>query len=274
MQVRSCFHGATLPAAFLAAATLLIAGCGQGDYDSRVSEVGQHLKTRSKKAADGQLTKDYLSVMDIARTPQGVKFRLPTVFATAQSLNADAPGAKVAHVDIPGFCYTLQVMLADDSGKQIPAYCYLYSAKKATHPPDKLRELIQQASVAIDPNSKWFEASNEPGQPSGQYLLKVGGNHDFLVNGTVEKLPGHLFLSTYETAENIVIIGWRYELNSMKKANLSDAISASVDSALLDVPGAAAPAPGGPAPAAAPMPMPGVAPMPMPPGGPPGPVVP
>lgn len=256
---RSGRASTSLAIALLCTGVMLISGCGQSEYEARMSQIST---TLAKRGGGDLLLKDYFSVTDAASVSKGIKFKLPTLFSGAKvkSLGADVPTAKISQVDIPGFCYTLQTTLADDAEKQFPAYCYLYAMPKATTQLEPLKATIKQALVAIDPTFDW-NVGTVDGDPKRLPLhyKSAKGTFDFEVNGAVEKQPGTLAVFLVEGAENYVLIGWRYEQKSAVKNNLLEAVANSMVTMVPDGP---TPDGGAAAPAANPMPMPGQEPPP------------
>lgn len=250
--------------ASLGASAALLAGCGQGEYDLRMSNVGQSMARRGADAAANRLEAGFHSITD-STGPTGIKFRRPQAFVPpkGKQLGAAEAGAKFAQVDIPGFCYTLQATLADNNNGQIPAYCYVFAAPKATTPIETVKGLLTQALAPVAPNMSWT-TGNVGGLPMNS--ATAAGNFDFEVNGAPQSMAGTMSISLVEGAEKFVMIAFRYENASAKKNDLPVAISESIQSLSAD----------GPAPAPGPAPPGPMAPGPMPPGpmqppGPPGP---
>ena len=222
---------------------VISAGCGQGEYDSRMSGAAASI---ARRAASGpqELTKDHAPVRG-TQGPAGLKVRFPTLFTTeTKSLDASQPKAKLLQSDLPGFCYTMERILADDAGKNIPAYCYLYAVPSSEAV--KVHTQLQSSAAGIGP-ANW---SNNPPvkSPTGDIavkVLKVAGDMDFEVNGANERLPGQLEIYSFNAGANEVIIGWRAANSAARKHGLFDAVRASMASAQLDAP-AAAPAPAAP----------------------------
>lgn len=233
---------------FVVVASLFFAGCGQATYDARMAAAPAMIKKRTEEGDTKALTKDFFSVTDAANAKQGVKFKLPSAFSgdAVKSLAADAPNAKVATVDIPGFCYSLQTTVPDDSGKQVPAYCYFYSVPKAEKQRAEIEESIKATLVQLQPTIAWQPAT-KPGRPAGGGIT-FNGNFDFMIDGMNQNLPGQLAIHSFETDVNTVFVAWLTENKSATKANLTGAISKSMDTAVADTAEAAAPAPA-PAPA-------------------------
>lgn len=231
----------------IASAFLTCAGCGQSTYDARMANAPAMIKKRSAEGDSKLLTQEFLSLADSAGVKQGVKFKLPSAFAKDgfKSLGASDPNAKIAQADIPGFLYSIEIQLADEAGKQYPAYCYFYAVKKAMTPRADLEELIKQALGQIQNTAAWQPVA-KPNQPPGA-VMSITGNFDFTVNGMTENLPGQLSVHSFETDENVVLVGWLYENKSQQKNSLASAIAKAMDTATFDK-DAAAPAPA-PAPA-------------------------
>jgi hypothetical protein len=264
----------------IGAGVLLTAGCGKSEYEARMGQI----KSVLSKRGSGGGSSDFFTVVDAASVPQGLKFPMPPTFKgkNVTSIGEGNPQAKVPQVDIPGFCYTLEVQLDDDTGKKIPAYCYMYSAKKATHPTEQVRVAIRQGMAKHSSVATWA-------QQGGYTSIRADATFDFNVDGAVQKLPGTLILYGFDTPENFVVIGWLYEKASGGKVALPANIATAMDLHRMDAPAAAAAAPGadpagGPA-APAPMPdaaaapaaapaAPGPGALPAAPGPAPGPVVP
>jgi hypothetical protein len=245
---RFCF---SLAIAAIGAGVLLTAGCGKSEYEARMGQI----KSVLSKRGSGGGSSDLFTVVDAASVPQGLKFPMPPTFKgkNVTSIGEGNPQAKVPQVDIPGFCYTLEVQLDDDTGKKIPAYCYMYSAKKATHPTEQVRVAIRQGMAKHSSVATWA-------QQGGYTAIRADATFDFNVDGAVQKLPGTLILYGFETPENFVVIGWLYEKASGGKVALPANIATAMDLHRLDAPPATAPAAapgadpaGGPA-TAAPMP--------------------
>jgi hypothetical protein len=233
----------------LAGTLLVVTGCGQGTYDARMAAAPAMIKKRSEEGDGKLLTKEFFSITDTPGAKQGVKFKLPTAFTgSVDSLGANDPGAKVSQADIPGFLYSIRTKVADDTGKQIAAYCYLYSVKKAEKPRADLEELIKQALGQLQNTAAW-QPVTKAGRPPGG-MISITGNFDFPVDGVNQNLPGQLVIHSFEADQNTVFVGWMYENKSAQKSNLAGAVSKAMDTAALDTAEAA------PVPAPAPMPAP------------------
>lgn len=218
---------------------IFIAGCGQGEYDSRMSGAAAAIARRA--ASGSQELAAAHSAVQSSAGPQGLKVRFPTLFtAQTTSLNATQPGAKLMQIDLPGFCYTMERPLADDAGKTIPAYCYLYAVPKGEA--DNLHNLIQQAALG---GAVWTD-SPAVQSPTGNIavrMLKSTGGMDFMVNGASERLPGQVEVYSFDAGANRVVIGWLAANSVATKHKFFAAVKASMATAQLDGPAApAAPA--------------------------------
>ncbi len=218
---------------------LTLIGCGKGEYDARLDNF---TTVMSKRAANAPaiLTTEFFPVTDPANKPIGFKFKLPTLFTGSEvkSLGADTARAKLMKVDLPGFCYTMERPLADDSGKNIPAYCYLFVINKTTGVPDDFKNQILAAITPIDGAAAWTDAP-----PAGTIpvrLLKATGNLEFEINGAMENLPGQIEVYSLDAGANQVFVGWRAATSSGTKHKVFDAVRASMATAQIDAP---APAP-------------------------------
>jgi hypothetical protein len=217
----------------------VVLGCGKGEYDSRMSGAAAAI---ARRAASGpqELAATHSAVRNNAG-PQGLKVRFPTLFtAQTTSLDASQPRAKLMQVDLPGFCYTMERPLTDDAGKNIPAYCYLYSVPQAEA--DALHNQIQQAALG---GATWVD--NPPAGNIAVKMLKSVGDMDFDINGAVERLPAQVEVYSFAAGANRVVIGWRAATSVATKHKLFEAVRSSMNSAQLDAPAAAAPAPAAPA---------------------------
>jgi hypothetical protein len=171
--------------------------------------------------------------------------RFPLLFtAQTTSLDASQPKAKLMQVDLPVFCYTMERPLADEAGKNIPAYCYLYSVPQAEA--DNLHNQIQQAALG---GATWTD--NPPIQSQtgniAVKMLKSVGDMDFDINGAIERLPAQVEVYSFAAGANRVVIAWRAANSVATKHKLFEAVRSSMNSAQLDAPAAAAPAPAAPA---------------------------
>jgi len=241
MHVRSTFHATNLPVAILVAVTLPIAGCGQGDYDSRVATISQVIEIRKSQRAKDLVSPGIFSLLDSASKPQGIRFQLPVDFvgSTVKSLGADVPRAKIPQLDLPGFCYTLEATPADSPEKPVPAYCYLHAVSKAANPTDQLKQTIKQQVAAIDPAADWKPV--KANLPTSMIAMK--GTFEFEVNGMTENLPGVMAIYVVEGTENIGIIGWRFHDTPINNLKLGNGIKFGMEVASPDVPVAPMPAP-------------------------------
>ncbi|QDU28549.1 hypothetical protein ETAA8_36520 [Anatilimnocola aggregata] len=251
MLVRLHISLASSGLAVCSALVLMLGGCGQGEYESRMGNIGQMMAARQAALVNNLVMKEYFPVTDPTNAPSGVKLRLPLKFSGGQatSLGADIARAKLAQFDIPGFCYTLETMVADDAGKQLPTTLHLYVVSKKTTTAQQLRDSIKQQAVVVSPEANWVlvPAGKAPGALAGN-MIAVTGNFDFEMNGTIENLPGTIRLYMYETPENIVILGFRHDSSTgNEKGKLALSIAFALSSVALDVP---APAPAAAAPAA------------------------
>ncbi|WP_254511772.1 hypothetical protein [Anatilimnocola floriformis] len=233
----------SIPGVLLAAA---IVGCGQGEYDARAGGAKAAITRRANEGPQ-ELAKDYATVRSAAGS-SGLKVRFPSLLtAQTTSLDASKPGAKLLQADLPGFCYTMQRPLADDAGKTIPAYCYLYFVPKAEA--DNLHNLVQ-AAAAMAGGGAWGD--NPPVKaPTGDIavkFLKCAGDMEFEVNGANERLPGQIEVYSFDAGANRVIVAWRAATSVDTKHKLFAAVKSSMASVQLDGPAPAAPA--APAPAA------------------------
>jgi hypothetical protein len=233
---------------FAIVAVMLMAGCGQATYDARMAAAPAMIKKRTEAGDSKALTPEFFSVTDTASAKQGVKFKLPAAFSgdAAKSLAADAPNARNPLVDIPGLLYAIQITVPDDAGKQVPAYCYLHSVKKAEKQRAEIEESIKATLVQLQPTIAW-QPVTKPNRPAGG-AITYSGNFDFAIDGMNQNLPGQLAIHSFETDVNTVFVAWLTENKSATKANLTGAISKSMDTAVADTAEAAAPAPA-PAPA-------------------------
>lgn len=217
---------------------LLLTGCGQGEYDSRMSGAAGAIARRSAKGPQ-ELAQNHSPVQNSAG-PQGLKVRFPTLFtAQTTSLDVTKPNAKLMQIDLPGFCYTMERPLADDAGKSIPAYCYLYAVPKADA--NNLHNLIQQAAIG---GAAWADnpAIQSPTGNIAVKMLKSTGDAEFTVNGAIERLPAQVEVYSFDAGVNQVVIGWKAASSVATKHKFFEAVKASMASAQLDGPAAPAPA--------------------------------
>lgn len=228
--------------ATVGAGAALLTGCGQGEYDQRMSAASQAIARRAADAASNRLEGSFQSIMDPSGGPTGIKFRRPAVFVppSGKAVAAGDPNAKIAQADIPGFCYALQTTLADNNNQQVPAYCYVFAAPKASTPIEPVKELIKQGLAAAAPNLNWT-MGNVGGLPL--HSATASGTFDFEVNGAPQPMTGTILFSIVEGPEKFVMIAFRYEDASAAKASLPAAISDSIQSISSDVPAAAPPGP-------------------------------
>jgi hypothetical protein len=228
---------------------VLVAGCGQGEYDARMDTAASAIAARGKAAQGETLMPAFFKVVDANQAPQGLQLKLPMLFGQQTTNLGDIPRAKFSPTDIPGFCFTMERPLADDAGKQIPAYCYVYSVNKATTPADALHTTIQSAVSAFDPAAAWNNSA-----PAGSIpvkLLQAKGNMEYeLAGAVIESLPSKLQLYSLDAGANQIVIGFRAADSVSTKHKFFEAAAQSISTAQLDT-GAAAPAP-----APAPMPNP------------------
>jgi hypothetical protein len=231
--------------ATVGASAALLAGCGQGEYDTRMN--GAKPK-RGGAAGDGggRLEGNFRSVSD-STGPTGIKFKVPSVFVPpkGKQLGATEPNAKLAQADIPGFCYTLQTTLPDNNSQPVSAYCYVFAAPKATTPIESVKDLIKQGFASAAPNLSWT-TGNVGGLPL--HSATAAGTFEFDVNGAIQQLPGTISFSIVEGAEKFVMVAFRYENGSAAKNQLPAAIGDSVQSFASDAPAAAPPGPAPPGP--------------------------
>ena len=217
-----------------------VTGCGQGEYDARLSSAKAAIARRGAEGPQ-ELTKDYAAVRNAAGST-GLKIRFPAVFtAQTASLDASKPGAKMLQSDLAGFCYTMERKLADDAGKNLPAYCYLYSVPKGEA--DALHTAIQTAAAAAG-GGGWTDnpAVKAPTGDIAVKMLKAAGDMDFDNNGNNERLPGQLEVYSFDAGANRVIVGWRAANSVDTKHKFFSAVRSSMASAQLDGPAPAAPA--------------------------------
>lgn len=190
-----------------------------------------------------ELIADHSTVMDATnKVSQGLKVRLPSIFGGHTNfLDASQPNAKLLQADLPGFCYTMETLLDDDAGKNIPTSIYMYSVPQAGA--DALHNSIQQAA----PGATWVDA---PAVGTiAVKTLKSAGDMEFSLKGAIERLPATVDVYSFDAGANRVVIGWRVANSVATKYKFPGLITASMATAQLDVPGAVAPMP-------MPMPMP------------------
>jgi hypothetical protein len=226
---------------------IVIAGCGQSEYDSRMDGALAVSKKRGGGGAnDAFLAKDYVTIADAAGRSTGIKFKLPAAFSNATRLGPEVPAAKLAQAEIPGLCYTLQITLADNAQKQYPAYCHVYAVPKAETQLDSLKDTIKQGVAAIQP--KDWTVGTVGGVPTGLpiHYMSPKGNMDFEVGGAVEQAAGTIAIFIVEGTNDYAVVAFRYENNSGQQGKLLDGVASSM---VTFVPEGAAPANPAPAPA-------------------------
>lgn len=197
----------------------------------------------AQRAAAGpqDLAATHSAVQNGAKVSQGLKVRFPTLFtAQTTALDASKPNAKLMQIDLPGFCYTMERPLADEAGKAIPAYCYLYAVPVAEA--DGLHNSIQQAALG---GAAWSDSPAVNNIPLK--TLKAAGEMDFTVSGANERLPCQVEVYSFDAGANRVVIGWRAANSVATKHKFFEAVRSSMASAQLDAPAAAPAAPMAPA---------------------------
>jgi hypothetical protein len=225
--------------------TLLLTGCGQGEYESRMD--GALAKAASRGGGGGGgggtagLSPDYFSVTSPDKKKIGIKFKLPAQFVGKEipSVSIKESGAIIPGIvgDFP-IC-TLQATFVDDTGKQVAATCYMFDVFKTAFTRKALEEWIQAESLKLDPQAA-FKALGNSGQPP-RSVLQLNSNFDFLVDSTKENRAGQLLIHSFETDLSTVFVCWVIENQSQQKAKLADVISKSMDTAVLEPPEITAP---------------------------------
>lgn len=233
----------------------LVTGCGQSVYDARMQQAlaanQKRMATTSSKD-ERDLAPDYTSITNSANVPQGIKFKLPKLFATnkTQKAELDSTG-KFVFAGIPGHCFTLKTIVTEDDkvaaaaggeidarekGKEVSAYCYVYSIKKSEMPKAQVEDAIKKTLAEYQLQTEPLKTGN---LPFTRIWTTVANNFEVEVAGKLQVYPSTLSLYTFETDENTIVVGWMVSGNS----ELSFAKERAMNSAVLDKPAAPAPAP-------------------------------
>lgn len=186
----------------------LIAGCGQGEYDSRMAGALGASARRAKQAEQNQLVPEFFSTVGANPFAQTVKLKYPAGFRTRgfTSING-VPRAWFTPAALPGQGLTLEMQLPDDAGKQLPASLYTLCVESDKTPRDQMLTAIQTPVATIDPAAAWVDA--QVGSFAGK-RLEAKGNMEFeFASGTKETLPGKLLLFWLENGTTQSVIGFR-----------------------------------------------------------------
>lgn len=214
--------------ASLGVGAALLAGCGQGEYDRRMGNIGSVLARRPKGGGDagggggGTVAADPVSLP--TGTRPGLRMRVMSLFNTeTNTLPSTMPRSKLMGQDLPGFCYTWERPLAEDSGRKIPAYMYVYAIPKPQS--DDLYNQIQQALSTLGA-SGWVDAAPINNIPVK--TIRASGAMTFEVDGAETSLPGVIEGYSIDGGSMQFFLLYRAEDNVANKHRFWQGVKASV----------------------------------------------
>ena len=186
----------------------LIAGCGTGEYKSRL----QATLVRAGQTAKFDLhlhatTTDFSAS---GREKPGVSVRLPKLFDGS----ANNAIGQLKLLALPGFWYSMEKLHRDASGKNLAVYVGFGWVPKADKKEADLQaELLAQLKASL-PNAAWQDVKAETPQGGTVDLKMLSGTgpQDFNTGAEdkpVEKVEGQYRLYLVPGSNDHVLIAWR-----------------------------------------------------------------
>lgn len=231
-----------------------LSGCDLGTYNARFKERTVLLDEQSELA--GLLkTDEYHEILLPDQSPTGVKVLMPAGFVNGQmavyreaQIRAEPLRAIPPGIRLPGFSSTFERVTPDTEGNTIGYYVYQAIVPKTEMTVDDVKAAIdeQLATVFPDAGARW--EPTELLSPTGQYTnwekLRLISTQDFVefkpgaTDPTFRKLDGHFVLGVHETANYIVIMGFRVPAPLNDQLNFLNTADATMGSIISGTPSA------------------------------------
>ena len=181
--------------------TLVLAGCGSGDYNRRMETTITKLNEAGDMAA--AVYAQASEVLDTAGSPTGISLRLPVFIGSdAKALRAGDAGARPPFVNLPGYSYGYEVQVGGQ-----PAYAYFAAVAASGKTAEAITQEIQAQISKAFSSATWQDtpvASPEGGSVNVK-LLSVIGSQAF----GAEAQEGRFDLYLVSSATHHVLLGWR-----------------------------------------------------------------
>jgi hypothetical protein len=222
----SCPSRRVLPAWVLAWLPLAVAGCGQAEYDQRLSA-----KVSLLQQGTAFIEKLHDQATGVA---PNVSLRLPRLFnENSQALNERSqdesrkpmPTARIQppFAPLPGFrlCYE---RFYPSGETNLPVYCYLAAVEAEGQDPQALRGQLQQALRAQFRTAAWQEVSlkTPSGEPLACHKISASGKQSFFnQRGLAEEgVDARYELYMHSTPQYHVLVGWRAPQSLISETDL------------------------------------------------------